>query len=189
MRGNLKILSKGAFIILSIALVKHFFFYDVYEREMSKAEKARLEIVDGYKTPPMPDRDLNDKDALGVDSNNNGVRDDIEIWINYAGKNYNERMALRQFAADLQYEAKVFSGDINAKIVSHVMSVVTTSGMCVIHVFGFEKGRLIKRLLRSIYKNTDLRIKIFDRDNEFSYAYGPVKEINKPQDACGFNLK
>ena len=189
MRGNLRIIAKGAFIILSIALLKYFFFYDVYEREMSKAEKARQDIVDGYKTPPMPDRDLNDRDALGIDSNNNGVRDDVEIWINYAGKNYNERMALRQLAADLQYEAKVFSGDINARIVSHVMSVVNTSEMCLLHVFGFEKGKLIIRLLNNIFKNTDLRIKVFDRDNEFSYAYGPVKKINKPQDACGFNLK
>ncbi|QDK42953.1 hypothetical protein DOM21_16140 [Bacteriovorax stolpii] len=189
MRGNLKILSKGAFIILSIALVKHFFFYDVYEREMSKAEKARLEIVDGYKTPPMPDKDQNDKDALGIDSNNNGVRDDIEIWINYAGKNYNERMALRQLAADLQYEAKVFSGDINAKIVSHVVSVVYTSVLCVDHVLGFKNSKEMIRLMRELYKNTKLRTKIFERDNEFSYAFSPVRERKEPQDMCGFKLK
>ena len=31
--------------------------------------------------PPMPDEDKNNKTLLGIDSNNNGIRDDVEIWI------------------------------------------------------------------------------------------------------------
>jgi len=35
-------------------------------------------VVDGYELPPEPDKALNDSTLLGIDSNNNGVRDDVE---------------------------------------------------------------------------------------------------------------
>jgi hypothetical protein len=38
-------------------------------------------VKHGYKLPPCPDPIENDKTLLGIDSNNNGVRDDVEIWI------------------------------------------------------------------------------------------------------------
>jgi len=38
-------------------------------------------VVDGYTLPPEPDEALNNATLLGIDSNNNGVRDDVERWI------------------------------------------------------------------------------------------------------------
>ena len=38
-------------------------------------------IVDGHTLPPEPDKALNDTMLLGIDVNNNGVRDDVERWI------------------------------------------------------------------------------------------------------------
>jgi hypothetical protein len=43
--------------------------------------KGNLSMCDGYIPPSMPNERENNKDLLGVDSNNNGVRDDIEIYI------------------------------------------------------------------------------------------------------------
>ena len=37
--------------------------------------------INGYKLPPEPDETLNNATILGVDSNDNGVRDDVEIFI------------------------------------------------------------------------------------------------------------
>ncbi len=37
--------------------------------------------INSYKLPPKPDETLNNSTLLGIDSNNNGVRDDVEIWI------------------------------------------------------------------------------------------------------------
>jgi hypothetical protein len=37
--------------------------------------------VNGFTLPPCPDPKENDKTLLGIDSNNNGVRDDVERWI------------------------------------------------------------------------------------------------------------
>ncbi len=38
-------------------------------------------IVNGHTLPPMPDEKINNSTLLGIDINNNGVRDDVERWI------------------------------------------------------------------------------------------------------------
>ncbi len=37
--------------------------------------------INGYKLPPMPDEKLNNSTLLGIDANNNGVRDDVERYL------------------------------------------------------------------------------------------------------------
>ncbi|WP_345975308.1 hypothetical protein [Sulfurimonas sp. HSL3-7] len=37
--------------------------------------------INGHKLPPEPDETINNSTLLGIDSNNNGVRDDVERWI------------------------------------------------------------------------------------------------------------
>jgi hypothetical protein len=75
-----------------------------YEKVMGPALKVKMgdknpnPVFDGEVEPAMPDPSENDKTLLGIDSNKNGIRDDIDIWINRTGKTYNERMALRQLA-------------------------------------------------------------------------------------------
>ena len=38
-------------------------------------------MVNGHTLPPKPDKSVNDSTLLGVDVNDNGVRDDVERWI------------------------------------------------------------------------------------------------------------
>ncbi len=48
------------------------------------SNKLRITVykeINGYKLPPEPDETLNNSTLLGIDSNNNGVRDDVERWI------------------------------------------------------------------------------------------------------------
>ncbi len=39
------------------------------------------EVINGFKLPPEPDEDKNNKTLLGIDFNRNGIRDDVERWI------------------------------------------------------------------------------------------------------------
>ncbi|WP_373033125.1 Ig-like domain-containing protein [Sulfurovum sp.] len=39
------------------------------------------EVINGHQLPPEPDPTINDSTLLGIDANENGVRDDVEIWI------------------------------------------------------------------------------------------------------------
>jgi len=43
--------------------------------------KKEKEIINGYALPPEPDPKINNSTLLGIDVNNNGVRDDVERWI------------------------------------------------------------------------------------------------------------
>ncbi|MDR0407728.1 MAG: hypothetical protein LBH45_02245 [Campylobacteraceae bacterium] len=45
-------------------------------------------VMNDYQLPPCPDSVENDKTLLGIDSNNNGVRDDVEIWIYHTYDTY-----------------------------------------------------------------------------------------------------
>ncbi|OQX58013.1 MAG: hypothetical protein B5M52_06135 [Helicobacteraceae bacterium 4484_230] len=38
-------------------------------------------VIHGHRLPPEPDPKINNSTLLGIDSNNNGVRDDVERWI------------------------------------------------------------------------------------------------------------
>jgi len=38
-------------------------------------------VVDGHVLPPEPNQTINNSTLLGIDSNHNGVRDDVERWI------------------------------------------------------------------------------------------------------------
>jgi len=54
--------------------------------KFNNQESAQIQItvykeINGYKLPPEPDETLNNSTLLGIDSNDNGVRDDVERLI------------------------------------------------------------------------------------------------------------
>jgi hypothetical protein len=48
------------------------------------------DVVNGFTLPPCPDQELNDSTLLGIDSNGNGVRDDVERWLISRYKNHHK---------------------------------------------------------------------------------------------------
>jgi len=61
--------------------------------------------VNGYILPPQPDETLNNSTLLGIDVNNNGVRDDVERWIFLKMKIYNGYEKIEQVIAMQQAKA------------------------------------------------------------------------------------
>ena len=55
--------------------------------------------INGYKLPPEPDPTINNSTLLGIDSNNNGVRDDVERWIFLEMEIYNGYEKIEQVIA------------------------------------------------------------------------------------------
>jgi hypothetical protein len=53
---------------------------------------------DGYVLPAMPDSKTNDKTLLGIDSNSNGIRDDVEIYIYNRFQGYTNSKVEREIA-------------------------------------------------------------------------------------------
>ncbi len=53
----------------------------IADGEDSELNATGVEVINGHILPPEPDSKINNATLLGIDSNNNGVRDDVEIWI------------------------------------------------------------------------------------------------------------
>ena len=67
-------------IIKSILVLSLVVFVNGCKEESAEAVKEP-EVINGYLLPPEPDETLNNSTLLGIDSNDNGVRDDVERLI------------------------------------------------------------------------------------------------------------
>ncbi|MGK0255574.1 MAG: hypothetical protein ACI81I_000174 [Arcobacteraceae bacterium] len=47
-------------------------------KKSETVKEKETEVINGYVLPPEPDETLNNSTLLGIDSNDNGVRDDVE---------------------------------------------------------------------------------------------------------------
>jgi hypothetical protein len=126
----MKIKYKKSVLTVLIFICWYFYPFEYY-RIMgtaldSKKEHPEITMFDGEVEPSMPNYFLNNMSVLGIDSNNNGIRDDIDIWINRTAFDYNERMAMRQFAKASQEKLKVCNLKLNDKVDS--MIVQNTDG-------------------------------------------------------------
>lgn len=191
-----------------------------YEKVMEPVIKAKLSdqnpnpIFDGFPEPAIPDPKENDKTLLGIDSDDNGIRDDIDIWINRTGTNYNERMALRQVARAYREEWIVgnmiyelyqkgpvkIENDNDRKYIIFLSERVQTSatksaeasGECLSVVFKeYESEEKVK--LRNdfeiMYSNTNLRYEARKAYWTYNHTYGPGEYKKNRLDYCNFNLE
>lgn len=60
----------------------------------------------GELEPDAPDLQINGQTILGIDSNLNGIRDDIDIWLNRSALNKEETDLMRGYARQLQIVLK-----------------------------------------------------------------------------------
>lgn len=66
---------------------------------------CKNEVIGGHCLPPEPDQKINNATLLGIDSNNNGVRDDVERWIY---QTYNTYIP----CTDKEIEVRVDNGEV-----------------------------------------------------------------------------
>ena len=74
--------------------------YVKYRNRVSNKIPIRVyKVINGYRLPLEPDEELNNATLLGIDSNNNGVRDDVERWIFLEMEIYNGYEKIEQVIA------------------------------------------------------------------------------------------
>lgn len=102
-------------IVAVLALGQSLIMYDNYRSpevvERIHARAVTMDMVEGKNLPPMPPETERDATVAGVDSNNNGVRDDVEIAIHERHPDSPKiRAAQLQYAMALQSQlTEVFS--------------------------------------------------------------------------------
>lgn len=97
----IKLVSFLVVIYITFITVRYILKPTQYELEMIRAYAIKvahpeMTIFEGFSEPPIPDREESEKTLLGLDVNKNGLRDDVEIWINRTQADPNIRNALRQ---------------------------------------------------------------------------------------------
>ncbi len=95
--------------------------YDALIAKAAKKQREHSEFIEFYgeMEPVIPGKDENSKTLLGIDANNNGVRDDIDVWVNRSALTQNENLAMKQYARAKQEWLRV----CDQKLVDEVIVV------------------------------------------------------------------
>jgi len=114
--------------ILKLALL--LFVLSCSEKEYKVSEKASKEIKKsfGYEVPPHPKSDGNE--VLGVDANNNNVRDDFERWVYSLGHNKDKVEAYLLYG---KWQREAFKTVLNKKADKRVSIMWYHAYHCMLH--------------------------------------------------------
>jgi len=82
--------------------------------EQKKSKPTKPKVINGYTLPPEPDPKINNATLLGVDSNHNGVRDDVERYIIKRYKDYHKAVTQIGFQFARAYQ-KILANPLNTK--------------------------------------------------------------------------
>ena len=111
----------GAFAILVVVRMFHFYNLKKTNEQVAKihATKLTMDDVIGKSLPPDPGAEA-DKTVAGIDANQNGIRDDVELAIFKEYPNSAKtRAVLLQYALALQME--VIQPIVNTETVTEVV--------------------------------------------------------------------
>lgn len=186
----------GVFL-LSIILIGAIFYYlkfleTDYDSLMKRAYKRKeefitLSVFDGVYEVPIPDPEKN-LNELGVDSDNNGIRDDIDIWINRMSNTYNERMAMRQFA---KVQFGLMKECIEMKNTNQVSvnDALKKSQLCLEMISYYERnGKSYGMpMLNLLIPNTDFRKSCYEFQN--ISGFNKVVSLDLLKSNCQFEVQ
>ena len=151
-------------------------------------------IINRHTLPPMPDKRLNDATLLGIDSNNNGVRDDVEIWIYETYKDKHPiyidiaMQAGRSYKKILEMPEKAIEIDDEVTAPYYCLSYYKDYAKYFNEPLLFDKNDNITDDVYRIYFNTDDRMDTYDEyDTLLSGGMYPLPKLDKMKSFCDFN--
>ncbi|MBD3789254.1 MAG: Ig-like domain-containing protein [Campylobacterales bacterium] len=149
------------------------------------------EVVNGYKLPPEPDPDLNNATLLGIDSNDNGIRDDVERFIVIKYKDHHKIVTEIGFQKAKAYQ-KILENPLNTeenhKALHDAMDCnfyFETVASC------FGDPILIDQAieLRPIQLNIKSRVKAYlEYDKQLSGGVYEMTKADKMKQKCAFDV-
>ena len=130
---------------------------------------AEIEIIDGHTLPPDPG-EAGKETLLGIDSNNDGVRDDVERWIY---KTYNHPIERAIFMQNARAYQKVIMEPNRAhettKYLNDALSCEfywTYNANDQNETFGLDEYRSLEDEINGIQFNTAERVMAYEKYNE-----------------------
>lgn len=141
-------------------------FYQLYVKVKDKKNKEHefktkykdhaMFVVDSSLQVPMPNEKENDKTVAGVDSDNDGIRDDVQRWINEEfSAQPKVKMAMRQLAMGRQLDLLSVSNKEQSIIASNKY---LNDAICLSSIVGIDQKSKLNRELDSKLLNTKDRL-------------------------------
>lgn len=164
----------------------------IKEARLNKLKHPEQRVFDGEVEPNFPDKN-NDKTLLGIDENKNGIRDDVDIWINYVGISYNHRMALRQLAKQEVKRLQAGAFEDSASY-AQIAKDIWDGGLCSAYVEhgNFKCEEYPSLMIDQIIYNTSLRRKSYENFRKSTVVYkSNIENMNTKREylACGFKVE
>lgn len=122
----------------------------------TKFKDHAMFAIDSSLQVPLPDPKLNDKTIAGIDSDNDGIRDDIQRWINEEFSTQPKvQMAMRQIAMGRQLDLLSVANKEQSIIASNKY---LNDAICLSSIVGIDQKSKLNRELDSKLLNTKDRL-------------------------------
>jgi hypothetical protein len=151
-------------------------------------------VVNGHTLPPEPDKTLNDSTLLGIDTNDNGVRDDVERYIL-------QTYGKEEITIEIGFQvARAFNTVIeHPENAWETYKIIDMARDCETYfrnyadMFGdpilIKKRISSSKIFKSIQLNTEARIRGYLlHDQMLSGGVFTLREINTLKAACTFDV-
>jgi len=152
--------------------------------------KQSGEVVNGYVLPPEPNRQVNNSTLLGVDVNDNGVRDDVEIYIVKKYKDHHKIVTEIGFQ-----QARAFQKILDNPLDKELHKGVQDSQECNSY---FEEGSeafddpiLIDHLInfKNMQINTKSRVRAYlEHNRQLSGGVYRLTPLSESKEKCAFDV-
>ena len=180
----------AGYVILVIVRVVQLSNTDKTEAQVAKIHAAKLQLSDvmGDNLPPDPGVDA-DKTIAGIDANNNGIRDDVELAVFKEYPNSAKtRAVLLQYALALQVE--VIQPFVNTVIATEVVREQSRGFQCIGSVIpNPESQDSLERLDALIKFIKDEQFDSKDRINSRSEFLKEVRSYSDLETICDIDLE
>ena len=151
-------------------------------------KKTSLLEINGHKLPPFPDETVNNSSLLGIDSNNNGVRDDVERWI---FQEYKHPIVQALAMQNARAFGLILVDPLKAKETKKFTDAVMECESYYIHQDSrrlIPKGTYLHKESRPFIINTSLRSHAYYQYNEaLSGGVYSLGDWDKYKESCDFN--
>jgi hypothetical protein len=134
-------------------------FESDYERLIKDVRAQKLKekklgipnpVFEGIREPDFPNEEENNKTFEGVDANKDGIRDDIEIWINRISEDKEVRIATKHyFKLNLKFIRGVKNNDSPENNTSN-LNILGGANFCLAKSYGAYRKKFLTQNSRSI---------------------------------------
>jgi hypothetical protein len=145
--------------------------------------------INGYKLPPEPDPKINNSTLLGIDSNNNGIRDDVERKII---KKYRDPIKIEVQFQDARVAQKILASPLkDAKILERESAKQTSCMFYLKHqkvISGDDIGTYLRFIENSVFNTKERLKKYLDFNRALSGGVYGTHELGDTAKACEFDV-